>query len=43
MKSEWSGLPTPVQPRFRLGRTFDQCHHESPGYALHVRDEIDGG
>jgi hypothetical protein len=42
MKIEWQGALTAVQPRFRLGRSFDQRHHEYLGYALRVRGEIDG-
>ena len=36
------GTVTAVQPRFRLGRSLDQRHHEYLGYALRVRGEIDG-
>lgn len=42
MKVEWRGIVTSVQPRFRLGRSFDQRHHEYLGFALRVRGEIDG-
>lgn len=42
MKIEWRGTVTAVQPRFRLGRSFDQRHHEYLGYALQVRGEIHG-
>jgi len=42
MKIEWMGKLTAVQPRFRLGRSFDQRHHEYLGYALRVRGEFDG-
>ncbi len=42
MKIEWLGTVTAEQPRFRLGRSFDQRHHEYLGYALRVRGEIDG-
>jgi hypothetical protein len=41
-KIDWRGTLTSVQPRFRLGRSFDQRHHEYLGYALRVRGEIDG-
>lgn len=41
-KIEWRGEVISVQPRFRLGRSFDQRHHEYVGYALRVRGEIDG-
>jgi hypothetical protein len=41
-KIEWRGKLISVQPRFRLGRSFDQRHHEYLGYALRVRGEIDG-
>ena len=42
MKIGWQGTVTAVQPRFRLGRSFDQRHHEYLGYALRVRGEFDG-
>ena len=42
MKTAWQGALTAVQPRFRLGRSFDQRHHEYLGYALRVRGEVDG-
>ena len=42
MKIAWQGALTAVQPRFRLGRSFDQRHHEYLGYALRVRGEFDG-
>jgi hypothetical protein len=42
MRIAWQGTLTAVQPRFRLGRSFDQRHHEYLGYALRVRGAIDG-
>lgn len=42
MKIDWHGTVTSVQARFRLGRSFDQRHHEYLGYALRVHGEIDG-
>lgn len=42
MKIEWRGKLVSVQPRFRLGRSFDQRHHEYLGYALRVCGEIAG-
>lgn len=42
MKIEWRGKLVSVQPRFRLGRSFDQRHHEYLGCALRIRGEIDG-
>jgi len=31
MKIEWQGTVTAVQPRFRLGRSFHQRHHDYLG------------
>ncbi|MGH0036207.1 MAG: hypothetical protein ACQGVK_14370 [Myxococcota bacterium] len=42
MKIDWHGQLTSVQPRFRLGRSYDQRHHEYLGFALRVRGQIDG-
>lgn len=42
MKIDWKGVLISVQPRFKLGRAFDQRQHGYPGYALLVRGEIDG-
>ncbi len=39
-KIPWHGLLTSVQPRIRLGRSFDQRSHTYLGYALRVRGNI---
>ncbi len=42
MKIDWRGTVISERPRFRLGRSFDQRHHQPLGYALRVRGEIEG-
>jgi len=39
-KISWSGKLTSVQPRIRLGRSFDQRSHTYLGYALGVRGSV---
>ena len=39
-KIPWSGELTSVQPRIRLGRSFDQRSHTYLGYALRVRGSV---
>jgi hypothetical protein len=39
-KISWHGVLTSVQPRIRLGRSFDQRSHTYLGYALRVRGSI---
>ena len=39
-KIPWSGVLISIQPRIRLGRSFDQCSHTYLGYALRVRGSI---
>lgn len=39
-KIPWSGVLISVQPRIRLTRSFDQCHHSYLGYTLRVRGRI---
>ena len=39
-KIPWDGVLTSVQPRIRLGRSFDQRSHTYLGYALRVRGNI---
>ena len=39
-KIPWHGVLTSVQPRIRLGRSFDQRSHTYLGYALRVRGNI---
>ena len=39
-KISWSGKLTSVQPRIRLGRSFDQRSHTYLGYALEVRGSV---
>ena len=39
-KIPWHGVLTCVQPRIRLGRSFDQRSHTYLGYALRVRGNI---
>jgi len=39
-KIPWHGLLISVQPRIRLGRSFDQRSHTYLGYALRVRGSI---
>lgn len=41
-KIHFTGIVTSAQPRFRLGRSFDQRHHEYLGYAVAVRGRFDG-
>ena len=39
-KIPWHGVLTSVQPRIRLGRSFDQRSHTYLGYALRVRGNM---
>jgi hypothetical protein len=39
-KIQWSGVLVSVQPRIRLGRSFNQRAHTYLGYALRVRGRI---
>lgn len=39
-KIQWSGVLVSVQPRIRLGRSFDQRAHTYLGYALRVHGRI---
>jgi len=39
-KIPWHGVLTSVQPRIRLGRSFDQRSHTYLGHALRVRGKI---
>ncbi len=39
-KTRWHGVLISVQPRIRLGRSFDQRSHTYLGYALRVRGSI---
>jgi hypothetical protein len=41
-KIPWQGVLISVQPRIRLGRSFDQRSHTYLGYALRVRGSIGG-
>jgi len=41
-KIPWQGVLISVQPRIRLGRSFDQRIHTYLGYALRVRGNIGG-
>jgi hypothetical protein len=41
-KIPWQGVLISVQPRIRLGRSFDQRSHTYLGYALRVRGNIGG-
>jgi hypothetical protein len=41
-KRLWHGVLTSVQPRIRLGRSFDQRSHAYLGYALRVDGHIEG-
>ena len=36
-KISWEGVLISIQPRIRLGRSFDQRAHTYLGYALRVR------
>jgi hypothetical protein len=36
-KIAWSGRLIAVQPRIRLTRSFDQRHHNYPGYVLRIK------
>lgn len=42
MKTPWHGKIVAVQPRIRLGRSFDERHHNYLGYALFVDGDIGG-
>ena len=39
-KIPWNGVLISIQPRIRLGRSFDQRAHTYLGYALTVRGNI---
>ena len=41
-KIPWNGVLISIQPRIRLGRSFDQRAHTYLGYALRVRGNIGG-
>jgi hypothetical protein len=41
-KIPWQGVLISVQPRIRLGRSFDQRSHTYLGYTLRVRGNIAG-
>jgi hypothetical protein len=41
-KIPWQGVLISVQPRTRLGRSFDLRSHTHLGYALRVRGNIAG-
>jgi hypothetical protein len=41
-KIPWNGVLVSVQPRIRLGRSFDQRAHTYLGYALKVRGSVGG-
>jgi len=41
-KVSWEGLLIAVQPRIRLGRSFDESYHTYLGYVLRLDGERDG-
>jgi len=41
-KTKWQGTVISIQPRIRLGRSFDQRHHSYLGYVLTMRGTIGG-